>query len=108
MILYFIRHGEPDYQNDSLTKVGHQQAKKLAEHIDALMLDEIYASPMGRAVQTAAYSAENSALRRRCCRGSANCAGAIIPATHIQPQARGQKMTAISRSVMRTLPATLG
>ena len=58
MRLYFIRHGEPNYKTDSLTKLGREQAQKLAEHIHELKLDEIYSSPLGRAVQTAAYSAE--------------------------------------------------
>lgn len=58
MNLYFIRHGEPDYSTDSITEVGQQQAKLLAETIDELHLHEIHQSPMGRARQTAAYSAE--------------------------------------------------
>lgn len=58
MNIYFIRHGEPDYITDSLTETGHQQAQKLAETIEELQLDEIYQSPMGRAKQTAAYSAQ--------------------------------------------------
>ena len=27
----FIRHGDPDYINDTLTKKGHREAKLLAE-----------------------------------------------------------------------------
>ena len=62
MKLYFIRHGEPDYQNDSLTELGRMQAEKLAAHIHELKIDEIYSSPLGRAVQTAACSAEKLGL----------------------------------------------
>lgn len=58
MNLYFIRHGEPDYSTDSLTPAGHKQAKLLSNSIEELHLDEIHQSPMGRAVQTAFYSAE--------------------------------------------------
>lgn len=58
MNIYFIRHGDPDYVTDSLTETGHIQAKKLAETIEELKLDEIYQSPMGRARQTASYSAQ--------------------------------------------------
>lgn len=63
MRLYFIRHGEPDYQNDSLTKIGQRQAEKLAGHIHELKLDEIYSSPLGRAWQTAACSAEKLGIK---------------------------------------------
>ena len=62
MRLYFIRHGDPDYQHDSLTERGKMQAQKLAAHIHELKLDEIYSSPHGRAVQTATYSAEKLGL----------------------------------------------
>ena len=31
MNIYFIRHGEPDYDTDSLTENGHKQAAILAE-----------------------------------------------------------------------------
>ncbi len=57
MNLYFIRHGDPDYSTDSLTAAGHKQAKLLSNSIEELKLDEIHQSPMGRATQTASYSA---------------------------------------------------
>jgi len=53
MLLYIIRHGEPDYATDSLTETGRKQANALAERLCTHGLDEIYASPLGRAVQTA-------------------------------------------------------
>ncbi|MCL2765924.1 MAG: histidine phosphatase family protein [Treponema sp.] len=53
MLLYIIRHGEPDYQTDSLTENGQKQADALAERLCTHGLDEIYSSPLGRAVQTA-------------------------------------------------------
>ena len=31
MRILFIRHGDPDYINDTLTKKGHREAKLLAE-----------------------------------------------------------------------------
>ena len=63
MKLYFIRHGDPDYKTDSLTELGRMQAEKLAAHIHELKIDEIYSSPLGRAVQTAAYSAEKLGIK---------------------------------------------
>ena len=53
MLLYIIRHGEPDYATDSLTENGKKQADALADRMYAHGLDEIYTSPLGRAVQTA-------------------------------------------------------
>ncbi|MDR2558236.1 MAG: histidine phosphatase family protein [Oscillospiraceae bacterium] len=53
MLLYIIRHGEPDYTTDSLTENGKKQALALAERLRNHRFDEIYSSPLGRAVQTA-------------------------------------------------------
>jgi probable phosphoglycerate mutase len=53
MLLYIIRHGEPDYATDSLTENGKKQADALAERLCTHGFDEIYSSPLGRARQTA-------------------------------------------------------
>jgi probable phosphoglycerate mutase len=53
MLLYIIRHGDPDYTTDTLTDKGKKQADKLAERLSAHGFDEIYSSPLGRAIQTA-------------------------------------------------------
>jgi probable phosphoglycerate mutase len=53
MLLYVIRHGDPIYTTDSLTYKGQQQADALSKRFAVNGLDEIYASPLGRAVQTA-------------------------------------------------------
>ncbi|MCL2819240.1 MAG: histidine phosphatase family protein [Oscillospiraceae bacterium] len=53
MLLYIIRHGEPDYSTDSLTKNGKEQARALANRLCSHGLDEVYSSPLGRAVETA-------------------------------------------------------
>lgn len=53
MLLYIIRHGEPDYAADSLTENGQKQADALAERFSSHGFDEIYVSPLGRALQTA-------------------------------------------------------
>lgn len=57
MDIYFIRHGDPDYSTDSLTEIGHEQAKKLAQAIESWKPDGVFQSTMGRAKQTAEYSA---------------------------------------------------
>lgn len=58
MLLYVIRHGDPDYQNDCLTELGRKQAKALVSRFAKNGLDRIYSSPQGRAKQTAAPTAE--------------------------------------------------
>ena len=56
MRLLFIRHGDPDYANDTLTEQGKIEARLLADVIGDFGIDDIYVSPLGRARDTAAYS----------------------------------------------------
>jgi len=56
MRLLFIRHGDPDYETDSLTGVGKIEAEALAKHINEWNIDDVYLSPLGRARETASYS----------------------------------------------------
>lgn len=61
--LYFVRHGETDYNRNrimqgrridsSLNALGHRQAEALADRLSDLALDAIYTSSMLRAIQTA-------------------------------------------------------
>ena len=53
MLLYMIRHGAPDYKTDTLLEEGWKQAWAAANRLRISGIDEIYASPMGRARQTA-------------------------------------------------------
>ena len=53
MKLILIRHGEPDYENDTLTPKGRTEARLLADRLKDLHIDEIYVSPLGRAKDTA-------------------------------------------------------
>ena len=54
MLLYIVRHGDPNYELDCLTERGHMQAEAVGKRIAASGINEIYSSPMGRARQTAA------------------------------------------------------
>ena len=63
MWLFFVRHGSPDYANDCLTEKGRKQAQALAERFALLGLDKIYASTMGRAMETAEYTAKKLGLK---------------------------------------------
>ncbi len=53
MILYVVRHGDPDYENDSLTPLGKLQAEALVKRFSVHGLDRVYTSPLGRAKLTA-------------------------------------------------------
>lgn len=58
MRLLIIRHGDPDYEIDSLTETGRREAALLAEELSSLPIAAIYQSPLGRARDTAAYTLE--------------------------------------------------
>ncbi len=60
MRLLFIRHGDPDYENDSLTPTGRREAALLAERIAPMDVAEYYVSTMGRARDTARPTLERA------------------------------------------------
>ena len=53
MLLFYIRHGDPIYNPDSLTPLGERQAEAVARRLCLFGLDEIYASSSNRAQLTA-------------------------------------------------------
>lgn len=53
MLLYIVRHGDPDYEHDSLTERGKLQAEAVGKRIFDSKIDKIFSSPMGRAKETA-------------------------------------------------------
>ena len=52
MQLLIIRHGDPDYSIDSLTKKGWREAELLADRLSKLDIKAFYVSPLGRAKDT--------------------------------------------------------
>ncbi len=56
MRLIIIRHGDPDYERDSLTEKGWREAELLSERILKLEIRDIYVSPLGRAKDTASFT----------------------------------------------------
>ena len=52
MQLLLIRHGDPDYEHDSLTEKGWREARLLCERLRGLDVKEYYVSPLGRAQAT--------------------------------------------------------
>ena len=64
MKLYFVRHGETrenveniiqGHQAGTLTDLGHKQARRLAERLSEIDFTAIYASDLGRVLDTARY-----------------------------------------------------
>lgn len=53
-----IRHGDPDYEKDSLTEKGWREAALLADRIAGLEVKAFYVSPLGRARDTALLTLE--------------------------------------------------
>ena len=62
MRLYIIRHADPDYEKNTITAEGHQEARALAGRLAADGLDRIYSSPMQRALDTAEYASARLGL----------------------------------------------
>ena len=58
MILYYIRHGDPIYNPDSLTPLGVRQAEAVAKRLALYGVDKIYSSTSNRAIQTAKPTCE--------------------------------------------------
>lgn len=54
MRLLIIRHGDPDYEKDSLTPTGWREAELLANRLRTMDIAAFYVSPLGRAKDTAA------------------------------------------------------
>ena len=63
MRIILIRHGDPNYEKDCLTELGHKQAAVAAQRLLREGIDEIYSSPLGRARQTAGYFSEVSGIK---------------------------------------------
>ena len=58
MILYYVRHGDPIYNPDMLTPLGHEQARAVAKRLSLFGIDRIFASSSNRARQTAEPTCE--------------------------------------------------
>ncbi len=62
MRIIFVRHGEPDYAHDCLTETGRRQAAAAAERLSGEGITGIWTSPMGRASETASFTARRLGL----------------------------------------------
>ena len=62
MRIVLIRHGDPNYEKDCLTELGHKQVKVAAQRLLKEGIQEIYCSPLGRARQTAQAFSDASGI----------------------------------------------
>ena len=53
MLLFYVRHGDPIYNPDSLTPLGERQAEAVGKMLRSLRIDDVYASTSNRAQLTA-------------------------------------------------------
>lgn len=58
MLLFYVRHGDPIYDPDSLTPLGERQAQAISKRLGVHGLDQIYASSSNRAILTAKPTGE--------------------------------------------------
>jgi len=58
MLLFFVRHGDPIYNPDSLTELGKQQAEALVKRMIACKPERIFSSSSTRALMTAEPTAK--------------------------------------------------
>lgn len=54
MKILIIRHGDPDYEHDTVTPKGKREAELLADRLEKTDISAFYCSPLGRAKATAA------------------------------------------------------
>ena len=62
MKLFIIRHGDPDYEHDTLTERGWAEAHLLCDRLMKEQITKVYVSPLGRAQATAKPFLEASGL----------------------------------------------
>ena len=59
MLLFYVRHGDPDYLHDSLTPLGQQQVEAVVARMERIKPDRIYCSNLHRAYLTAKPTADH-------------------------------------------------
>ena len=67
MKLLIIRHGDPDYEHDTLTERGRKEAEILSDYLKEVPIDAFYVSPLGRAQVTAAPTLEKKHMTATTC-----------------------------------------
>lgn len=68
MKLLFVRHGDPDYEHDCLTKRGRKEAQAVAKRLAPVEIDAFFVSPLGRAQETARPTLEVKGMTAKTCK----------------------------------------
>lgn len=89
MRLLIVRHGDPDYEKDSLTEKGWREAELLAERISRLEVREFYVSPLGRARDTASLTLRRMGRTAKVCDWLEE-----FPPRILRPDGEGRRMIA--------------
>lgn len=100
MKIIFVRHGEPDYTNDSLTPLGHLQAKAAAQRLSDESIQGVYSSSCGRAVQTAGYIADVHNMQVEQCRFMREMSWDFVDGKPINPWAVAQEMVRNGQDIL--------
>ena len=58
MLFFYVRHGDPVYNPDSLTPLGERQAEAVGKRLSLYGVDKIFSSPSNRAILTATPTSE--------------------------------------------------
>ena len=58
MLLFYVRHGDPDYETDSLTPLGQQQADAVVARMERIRPDRLFCSNLNRAYLTGKPTAD--------------------------------------------------
>lgn len=58
MLFFYIRHGDPIYDPDSLTPLGERQAEAVGKRLSMFGIDKVFSSTSNRAMQTAKPTCE--------------------------------------------------
>lgn len=67
MRILIVRHGDPNYELDTLTETGWKEARLAAERISGLDIKAFYVSPLGRAQDTAGCTLEKMHRTAKTC-----------------------------------------
>ena len=67
MKILIVRHGDPDYEHDTLTEKGCREAELLADRLTRLDVKDFYCSPLGRAQKTASFTLDRLGRSARTC-----------------------------------------
>ena len=84
MRLLFIRHGDPDYENDRLNETGLKEARALSSLLKGEDLGACYASPLGRAQETAAIALGRALPGKRGKDAASACGGILTTMDWLQ------------------------